>query len=325
MKKPLSVFTKTLCVVLSLFFLLGIAFSAPGAAAEETDGKLRVHADGSFRILQIADLQDYYCPKDGNLSEVNVFFREINTIRLAIGRVQPDLIVFTGDNIQNAKGTMQSGMTVFEYSVKKITENFGDIPFFVTFGNHDQESNSRNKDGSDRLSEAEQLAIYGRYGALPLTSDIVPGDTSENATAKYGTGYVDIYSADGNTVVQRVILINSGTYDASRSPSQYGRVGTNAVTYADEYNDYDKAVSAVERWTWRPWGSWRMKRSSGPCRPSGGVGKKVAECVCLFGYGRLRRVPVDVWIDRAIRERCGGCEPFSLSGADAGVMQPYVF
>ena len=56
-----------------------------------------------------------------------------------------------------------------------------------------------------------------------------------------------------------------------------------------------------------------------------GVGKKVSECVCLFGYGRLRRVPVDVWIDRAIREKCGGCEPFSLYGADAGVMQQYVF
>ena len=56
-----------------------------------------------------------------------------------------------------------------------------------------------------------------------------------------------------------------------------------------------------------------------------GVGKKVAECVCLFGYGRLSRVPVDVWIERAIREKCGGCEPFSRFGDDAGVMQQYVF
>ena len=56
-----------------------------------------------------------------------------------------------------------------------------------------------------------------------------------------------------------------------------------------------------------------------------GVGKKVAECVCLFGYGRLRRVPVDVWIDRAIREECGGCDPFRLYGEDAGVIQQYVF
>ena len=56
-----------------------------------------------------------------------------------------------------------------------------------------------------------------------------------------------------------------------------------------------------------------------------GVGTKVAECVSLFGYGRLRRVPVDVWIDRAIREECGGRDPFRLYGEDAGVMQQYVF
>ena len=249
MKKWLCIL---LCAVLMLVPVCTLAFANTGAGAEAAEGILRVHADGTFRILQIADLQDYYCPKDGNLSEVNVFFREINTIRLALGRVQPDLIVFTGDNIQNAKGTMQSGMTVFEYSVKKITENFGDIPFIVTFGNHDQESNSRDKGGSDRFTEAEQAEIYARYGALPLTNDIEPGDTSENATAKYGTGYVDIYNAQGTAVVQRVILINSGTYDASRSPSQYGRVGTNAVTYADESDDYAKAAAAVDRWTADP-------------------------------------------------------------------------
>lgn len=56
-----------------------------------------------------------------------------------------------------------------------------------------------------------------------------------------------------------------------------------------------------------------------------GVGKKVAECICLFGYGRLGRVPVDVWIERAIRDECGGCEPFTLYGDDAGVIQQYVF
>ena len=248
---------KTVSLILVLLMLCGAASGLPllsptGASAQDAQEVLRVHADGTFRILQIADLQDCYIPKDGNLSEVNVLFREINTVLLAIGRVQPDLIVLTGDNIQNAKGTMTDSTTAFEYSVRKITACFGDIPFIVAFGNHDQESNSRDKGGSDRLSEAEQAAIYEKYGALPLQSDIVPGDTSENATAKYGTGYVDIYDAAGETVVQRVILINSGTYDVSRNPSQYGRTGVNAVSYTDEYDDYAKVVAAVERWTADP-------------------------------------------------------------------------
>lgn len=33
-----------------------------------------------------------------------------------------------------------------------------------------------------------------------------------------------------------------------------------------------------------------------------GVGEKVANCALLFGFGRLRAFPVDVWIDRILRE-----------------------
>lgn len=34
-----------------------------------------------------------------------------------------------------------------------------------------------------------------------------------------------------------------------------------------------------------------------------GVGRKVADCVLLFAYGRLGAFPVDVWIGRVLRER----------------------
>ncbi len=56
-----------------------------------------------------------------------------------------------------------------------------------------------------------------------------------------------------------------------------------------------------------------------------GVGKKVANCVCLFGYGRLARVPVDVWISRVIQEECKGENPFPAFGENAGIMQQYAF
>ncbi len=56
-----------------------------------------------------------------------------------------------------------------------------------------------------------------------------------------------------------------------------------------------------------------------------GVGKKVADCVALFAYGRLSRVPVDVWIARAIDDECEGRSPFSLYGENAGIIQQYVF
>ena len=56
-----------------------------------------------------------------------------------------------------------------------------------------------------------------------------------------------------------------------------------------------------------------------------GVGKKVANCVCLFGYGRMARVPVDVWISRAVDEDCCGEDPFILFEDNAGIIQQYIF
>lgn len=56
-----------------------------------------------------------------------------------------------------------------------------------------------------------------------------------------------------------------------------------------------------------------------------GVGRKVANCVCLFGYGRVNRAPVDVWIERLIREEFGGVDPFPRFAPEAGIVQQYLF
>ncbi len=37
-----------------------------------------------------------------------------------------------------------------------------------------------------------------------------------------------------------------------------------------------------------------------------GVGEKIADCVSLFGFGRLQSFPVDVWIERLLRKHYGG-------------------
>lgn len=56
-----------------------------------------------------------------------------------------------------------------------------------------------------------------------------------------------------------------------------------------------------------------------------GVGDKVANCVCLFGFNRCARVPVDVWIERVIQNECAGKNPFISFGDNAGIMQQYAF
>lgn len=56
-----------------------------------------------------------------------------------------------------------------------------------------------------------------------------------------------------------------------------------------------------------------------------GVGTKVANCVCLFGYGRTGRAPVDVWINKVIERFYNGENPFGYYGENAGIIQQYMF
>ena len=64
-----------------------------------------------------------------------------------------------------------------------------------------------------------------------------------------------------------------------------------------------------------------------------GVGEKVADCVSLFGFGKLEAFPIDVWIERALRRlyhqrgsyrklREFACERF---GGLAGYAQEYLY
>ncbi len=68
-----------------------------------------------------------------------------------------------------------------------------------------------------------------------------------------------------------------------------------------------------------------------------GVGEKVADCVLLFGAGRLEAFPVDTWIQRALRENYAHALSEKMSGARlahfarehfgpaAGLAQQYLF
>jgi N-glycosylase/DNA lyase len=65
-----------------------------------------------------------------------------------------------------------------------------------------------------------------------------------------------------------------------------------------------------------------------------GVGEKIADCVLLFGAGRLEAFPVDTWILKAMAARYGlhGWKPASVAqfgrahfGALAGLAQQYLF
>ena len=55
-----------------------------------------------------------------------------------------------------------------------------------------------------------------------------------------------------------------------------------------------------------------------------GVGEKVAECVCLFGFHHVDAFPVDTHIQDMLRKYPGGF-PFERYEGYAGMIQQYAF
>lgn len=55
-----------------------------------------------------------------------------------------------------------------------------------------------------------------------------------------------------------------------------------------------------------------------------GVGPKVAECILLYGMGRLEAFPMDVWMKRAMKTWLPDTGPADL-GEYAGIAQQYLF
>ena len=56
-----------------------------------------------------------------------------------------------------------------------------------------------------------------------------------------------------------------------------------------------------------------------------GVGDKVANCICLFAYGRMGAAPIDTWIHKIIAREYGGHNPFPAYGEHAGILQQFAF
>ena len=239
---------RVLSLLLSVLMILGSvavgleSFNLTAFAAEDAT-KLKADANGDFKILQVADIQDCW-RSDGS---VNVWERTIEMIEAAVMLRKPDLIVMTGDNIgpEDSKDRLTTERD-FIFSVQKIVDSFHGVPFVVTFGNHDYE---RNKNGSSSITLQRQEQIYHEAGALTLNqTGLTISSTSANSSARYGTGYLDVYDSTGTTVIERVIVLNSGSYEGSRSnPTQFGRVGVDVDSYQNK--DYQNVVNAVASWT----------------------------------------------------------------------------
>ncbi len=183
MKKIISI------LLVFIFILSSFAISV---SAEETDKSLRFNDDGSFKIIQVADLQD----------NTNPVKKTVEYLREIAEDEKPDLFVLTGDNISDsvARGFTRAHS---EKKVRKAIDSFMSlfeelgVPVAVVFGNHDAEG---------YVSKEKQMEIYNEYSCC------VAIDEGEKISG-CGTYNLPILSSDGSKIAYNLWLFDSNMYD----------------------------------------------------------------------------------------------------------------
>ncbi len=198
---------KIISVLLALAMLFGICATA--FATESAEEKLRFGDDGKFTIMHVTDT---------HLEESNVD-ASVWAIGQACDRENPDLVVITGDNVQNyndadaTKALIDKLMGVFEQR---------DIPVAVTFGNHDSEVGS--------MSREELMAYYNTYSCSVSVDD-------GEALSGCGTYSLPVYASNGDSVKFNVWVFDSGDYDSA---------GNYSCVQADQIEWYKNEAAALK-------------------------------------------------------------------------------
>ena len=152
---------------------------------------MKFNKDGKFKIMQITDIQEIY----------NVSPDTLKLLEAAVEQEKPDLVIYTGDQIKGY-GVTYKGMgkelvnnvsKTIDKLIKPVTKR--NIPFAVTFGNHDRQVGISNKD------QFEQ--IYKKYPSCV-------GEQAEGIDGG-GTCFLPIKSSNGTKDVFGIYLFDSGT------------------------------------------------------------------------------------------------------------------
>ncbi|PPR01694.1 hypothetical protein CVT24_001522 [Panaeolus cyanescens] len=159
---------------------------------------LHFSKSGKFKIMQVADLHfsvDQGFCKDASISPCEHSDNMTNTlIARVIDQEKPDLIVFTGDQL-NGQGTSWDPKSVLAKFARAVTEK--GVPWAVVFGNHDED---------DGFKKEYQVALMK---GLPY-SLVERGPKDIHGVGNY---VLKVMSADASkTHLLTLYFLDSGSY-----------------------------------------------------------------------------------------------------------------
>lgn len=201
---------KILSLILSLL-ILATCFTSFAYAEEDI---LKFNDDGKFTILNISDIQDGY--------PLNELTRDY--IEKTLDKVNPDLIVLTGDNIsgydvpeeEDAEKAIREYMDIFQERNIKVA---------AVFGNHDDEETKSTKE--------HQLSVYQSY-------DCYVGKAGFCIKDRVGTYNLPIMKSDGSGYGFNLWLTDSGTYNTENDYGGY------ACVYKEQIEWYKETSAALK-------------------------------------------------------------------------------
>ncbi len=160
----------------------------------ESKHRLTYNEDGSFRVLVLADL---HMNVDADATEI----QEVkDRIKLLVDRVDPNLCIFTGDNII-ASDTTEKARANITAIAGYLEEK--EIPWCHVYGNHDHE-NSVGKVIQQQIYESFDYCISKTGPDLSGVGNYVHG----------------VYKADGS-LGALIWCLDSGTYDNIKGGYDY--------------------------------------------------------------------------------------------------------
>ncbi len=149
----------------------------------ESKHKLYYNDDGSFRVLVLADM---HMSPSSNATAVQ------ERIKTMVDRENPNLVVFTGDNVVGA-GSESSLRACIDKLVGYIEEK--QIPWCHVYGNHDREAGMSNE-AQQKVYESYEYCISKDEADISGTGNYVHGIYNKNDTLGSVIYFLDSGTSD---------------------------------------------------------------------------------------------------------------------------------
>lgn len=188
---------KITSVILAVIFILSV-FTVSGGAVAESTATLKFNADGSFKMMLVADIQD-----DHHLIPATLEYFDN-----AIQSEKPDLVILLGDNISGVPSDFKDIEKARKNTAKAIDCYMSffeekEIPVAMVFGNHDTEN---------EVTKEEQMQMYMSYDCCLARDD---GEEISGC----GTYNLPILSSDGTKTAFNLWFFDSALHDAEKGIS----------------------------------------------------------------------------------------------------------